>query len=1054
MAEKEKKKYGNMRIMSLDGSAIWRHSHGVNGMKPFTTLTVSGYLSPDAFKGLLDESLDTDKLQEVYNKHRKEMKFPYKDRKRFCRAIVSVSFEYAVKEYEKYGRRYVKYGYTVTDKDIQDHICIRDGVLVAIEIPYDKDNGYAPVENPIDSDMLGKCFAYDAKKQEYQVMHEKIPVVVSTGTLRETLYKDGFDIDGIHYVRYKRSAGASRSGKCLFIAEPLYADMMEWSSCGLSGESVSDQASWQAYISLSLSTIIDTIKLPKKALLIIPDKVSKFTTTAVCVKEDATEGLIAVEEETEVENVLWDGEALMDASIFEENGYDKKAMMLLRNRFFKTCAFNTNLQKWFEDNNITEIKQLAGYTTARKIEDIKLVVTESSVKYLKFMPKDMSYKDGFKAWLDAVYDGKTEINFGVVKTDKPSSNMGGLQVYTNYQFINTLAFTPRGMNSFVFQPTEMLERIFNDSIFLRYHINYLREAIPQGFTEPTADNYRRKVVLDMLLKTPYFEYTKYYDAFRREVCRNYRDHLKDGRLLVIGNNQTIFGNPFEFLCAVIDEEYIPLATMQLHGNEIYTKRFDDGVRLTCARNPHITMGNLLVTTNRHRPDIDEYFNLNENICCVNAINYNIQQRLNGCDYDSDAMLVTNDEMILGAAELCYELMGVPVCKVTPAGKAEYTSSAVSLAKLDRTISENKIGEIVNLSQFLNSLLWHKKYNGAELYELMPLYREICKLAVLSGMEIDKAKRMYAVDTGKVLRKLGEYRKEYMKANGGKPPNFFYYITGNEDKISKSNKCDLDTAMSYLYEHAQKPIRRLYNYPKVTLLSLFSLDVNDKGGNDSRAKKRIIDAVKETADILRHLRINAERSNEDAKKIIAERLNEVLYDCLKVATANITNDHILYLLLKELDEGEDKDVLGAKSLLFACLLYEGHHRLLSKIITPEGYQYIDLKLCNPNEPLNLGYLHVNVLGYPHLFMINGETPVGSDGDFEIINGEEMYRDRNGNVVPKRIYDCAHAHDPADDTFYDGDFCDGYGYGDEYEYDPADDYDYDFSDLYVYEEDDNF
>ncbi|MBR2293399.1 MAG: hypothetical protein IKA44_03725 [Clostridia bacterium] len=29
----------------------------------------------------------------------------------------------------------------------------------------------------------------------------------------------GFDIDGIHYVRYKRSAGSSRDGRCLFIAE-------------------------------------------------------------------------------------------------------------------------------------------------------------------------------------------------------------------------------------------------------------------------------------------------------------------------------------------------------------------------------------------------------------------------------------------------------------------------------------------------------------------------------------------------------------------------------------------------------------------------------------------------------------------------------------------------------------------------------------------------------------------------------------------------------------------------------------------------------------------
>jgi hypothetical protein len=163
--------------------------------------------------------------------------------------------------------------------------------------------------------------------------------------------------------------------------------MMEWSACGLCADSVSDQASWQAYIALTLSSIESTIMLPKKAILIIPDKVSKFKTNAVCVKEDKELGLSAIEEETEIENVIWDGEALLDVSEFEKAGYADKGMMLLRNRFFKTCAFNTNLQKWFEDKNITEIRQLAGYTTARKVEDIKLVITESSLKYLKFMPK-------------------------------------------------------------------------------------------------------------------------------------------------------------------------------------------------------------------------------------------------------------------------------------------------------------------------------------------------------------------------------------------------------------------------------------------------------------------------------------------------------------------------------------------------------------------------------------------------------------------------------------------------------------------------------------------
>lgn len=76
-------------------------------------------------------------------------------------------------------------------------------------------------------------------------------------------------------------------------------------------------------------------------------------------------------------------------------------MVLLRNRFFKTCAFNTRLQEWFADNGIAGVSQRAGYTTARDVKDIKLVITESSQKYLKFMPPKTSYKKGFKRWLDA-----------------------------------------------------------------------------------------------------------------------------------------------------------------------------------------------------------------------------------------------------------------------------------------------------------------------------------------------------------------------------------------------------------------------------------------------------------------------------------------------------------------------------------------------------------------------------------------------------------------------------------------------------------------------------
>ena len=90
---REKKKYEFVQIMALDGSTIYR-SKGLTALKDSKT-------NPHAFSGVLDDSLETIKLREVYAEHEAEIGYPYLDDKAFCRAIVSVSFEYAIKQYEK-----------------------------------------------------------------------------------------------------------------------------------------------------------------------------------------------------------------------------------------------------------------------------------------------------------------------------------------------------------------------------------------------------------------------------------------------------------------------------------------------------------------------------------------------------------------------------------------------------------------------------------------------------------------------------------------------------------------------------------------------------------------------------------------------------------------------------------------------------------------------------------------------------------------------------------------------------------------------------------------
>ena len=168
----------------------------------------------------------------------------------------------------------------------------------------------------------------------------------TTTQLRQKLYTNGFNllINGktIHYVRYKRSAGAARLGKVLFIEEKYYDEMMKWSLCGIDVKNKKiDLAGIESYVALSLSSIESTIKIMPNEILLIDDHDSKFTNDVIVCKEENGQ-LTTSEERTEIKNSIWDGQSLLDSSMFK-GPYKNKSMLLLRNRFFKSNCINTTL---------------------------------------------------------------------------------------------------------------------------------------------------------------------------------------------------------------------------------------------------------------------------------------------------------------------------------------------------------------------------------------------------------------------------------------------------------------------------------------------------------------------------------------------------------------------------------------------------------------------------------------------------------------------------------------------------------------------------------------
>ncbi len=299
--------------------------------------------------------------------------------------------------------------------------------------------------------------------------------------LRAHFYQNGFYLDGIHYVRYKRSAGSSREGKCLFIDERLYKAMDKWSGCGLKAQT--DLASWESYKALSLSSIKGTINISLDGILFVPDYKSIFTEEVVSVElKDGK--LIAEQKQTEITNDIWDGESLLDESVFE-NGYADKHMLLLRNKFFKSCAFRTKLQKWIKDKNITlDDLKIRGFTLATDVSQIVMVTTPNSLKYLKF-EGGLSEKN-IRKWTENVND-----TFGVVKWDKSTRFFHGDMVQSSYQLLNTLGLD-KAQTEKLLQPSfDYISLVRSDVEFMRYHFTdaYVREKeekekkVPDGLAE-------------------------------------------------------------------------------------------------------------------------------------------------------------------------------------------------------------------------------------------------------------------------------------------------------------------------------------------------------------------------------------------------------------------------------------------------------------------------------------------------------------------------------------------------------------------------------------------
>lgn len=600
--------------------------------------------------------------------------------------------------------------------------------------------------------------------------------------IRNIFYNDGVNVEYItrkkngdvikreiiHYKMLYRSTGKAKKGSCMFICDRLYKKAIKFLYMGIKlPKKNSPIVEVSAYAPLISSAIVGKIKINPKNILILKDIDRYFETEVVAVKTDEFKQCYAEHvKKYKLKNTLFDGQALIDSSIFPEwgNGY-----ILLRHHFCKMAAFNTNIQQFFKDYFGDEyqsatVKDMFG--NEHYVKDVELITTDNAMKWLKF---DVSYE----YWCEKVYENNCM--FGIVKTAH-ESKLGDVQ-RMSYQMVNCL-------------DESIMENVVKESVD---YINKLKQDDDEflKYLEKNKNFSNDYEVLIALCKQNYdFTRSSYFRRRKEYIIKNYVLNMKSGKIIQNAENLVVVGSPYAMLLyaatgnenSVDDDDtfFIEDGTIQC-----YTERFNSGEYLAFFRSPFNSQNNLSYLHNTYHKKLEKYFNLGRQCIAINMNGTDAQDRNNGMDMDSDSGYTTNQKDIVEHARKCYA-DSPTIVNLIPRDSKKYNKTMDDYALIDNNLANSQldIGLSSNLAQIART--YSCNFNDVKYIDY------VCILSVLAQVAIDNAKRRFDINLSDEIKRI----QNDLNIKENLYPSFWSLIKKNFNKSNINDK--LSCPMNYLY----------------------------------------------------------------------------------------------------------------------------------------------------------------------------------------------------------------------------------------------------------------
>lgn len=615
----------------------------------------------------------------------------------------------------------------------------------------------------------------------------------------------GFIVNGIKYRRLLGTNGGIKNSTIVYVNEKIYPQLKEKLDCGRKTDVPLVPAKLEAYQALMCSA---SIPIPEpKGVIVVKDCITRFKEDVIMIDDsDSDEPHLEHVNNYEIEHNNSDGFGIMLPCYSKQineclnsDGEHTVSGFNLRGAWTKGMVYTFDFLEFADKvSGKYLIKDVWGDT--RDVRNAEMIITESMLKLWSCYDSWEDYYSKFK---------KYGYTFAAAKTTP--DELENVRT-TNYQFLQSYDLNDSEIEKLckptVDEISDVLGLDWRKSIIflLGYGLddeNVLGENVSYIMKSIMADS---RVIQD-----PYVR-SKIWNMIKNRV-----NMAKHGKIQINANYAMIMGDPYALCQSMFDMEVTGL----LKAGECYHKYWKDkgADEIVCFRAPMTCANNIKKLKLNKANSVSYWYQYINTAVVLNAWDSTCEA-MNGCDFDGDTFMCTDDTVLLNNTR---DLPTI-ICVQRKAEKKIVEES--NIIEANKLAFNDDIGIVTNhITSMFDVQAWYEK--DSDEYKVLD-YRIMCGQLAQQNT-IDRAKgiiskpmpeQWYSVRANKIndddSDEIIKAKKFNLKVVADKKPYFMIYIYPElKSRLKKYINQNTENVIRRFGKYGIKSIDDLLNYKNKT-----------------------------------------------------------------------------------------------------------------------------------------------------------------------------------------------------------------------------------------------